>query len=160
MISNILIATHHNVWKEVADGEWDVITMGPEMLQSKAVGLLLDWEGFKKKVGLVYVDEAHLVYEWGAEFHKDFWKIGELCSQLPSSVTWLAMSATLQDLACVKVQHTLGFKENQFHDVKLPIDRTDLKYCPRFLSHSIEGLTFPDLAWVIPIIVNTPSDLP
>jgi len=42
MISNILIATHCNVWKEVADGEWDVITMGPEMLQSKAVGLLKD----------------------------------------------------------------------------------------------------------------------
>ena len=128
------------MWKEVADGEWDVIAMGPEMLQSRVAGFLLGWESFKKKVGLVYVDEVHLVYKWGTEFCKDFQKIGKLHSQLPSSVTWLAMSVTLQDFVWTKVQDTLGFKQNQFHDVKLPIDRTDLKYCPCFLSHCKDRL--------------------
>ena len=33
-------------------------------------------------------------------------------------------------------------------------------YCPHFLSQSIEGPTFPDLAWMLPDIVHGPQDLP
>src|SRR5260370_39468399 len=33
-------------------------------------------------------------------------------------------------------------------------------YCPCFLSQSIEGPTFPDLAWTLPDVVHGPQDLP
>jgi hypothetical protein len=69
------------------------------------------------------------------------------------------MSASLHDDSRTKVQGILGFKKNQFHDIKLPIDRPDLKYCPRFLLNSTEGTTFPDLAWVIPPIIHSSLDL-
>src|SRR5258708_38424919 len=69
------------------------------------------------------------------------------------------MSATLQDETRLQTQQDLRFKMGQFWDVKLPIDRTDLKYWPRFLTSSTGGTTFPDLAWTIPVIANSASDL-
>ena len=36
----------------------------------------------------------------------------------------------------------------------------DLMYCPRFLSQSVEGPSFPDLAWTLPDIIYGPQDLP
>ena len=33
-------------------------------------------------------------------------------------------------------------------------------YCPHFLSQSIEGPTFPDLAWTLPDVGYGPQDLP
>ncbi len=35
----------------------------------------------------------------------------------------------------------------------------DLKYWPCFLTSSTGGTTFPDLAWTIPVIANSASDL-
>ena len=69
------------------------------------------------------------------------------------------MSATLQEETHLKVQQSLHFKTNHFWDIKLPIDWTDLKYCPQFLSSSTGGTAFPDLAWTISLVINSPSDL-
>src|SRR5258708_31328839 len=33
-------------------------------------------------------------------------------------------------------------------------------YCPRFVSQSVEGPTFPDLAWTLPNVMHGPQDLP
>ena len=70
------------------------------------------------------------------------------------------MSGLLHDESRVDGQKKLGFQAGAFDDEKQPLDRPDPKYCPRFLSHSIEGPTFPDFACGIPEIVNAPSDLP
>ena len=53
----------------------------------------------------------------------------------------------------------MGFAAGQFWDVKLTIDQTDLMYCLCFLSQSVEGPTFPDLAWSLPDVVHGPQDL-
>jgi len=66
------------------------------------------------------------------------------------------MSASLHD---GRVQQLLGFAAGQFWDVKLTIDQTDLMYCLCFLSQSVEGPTFPDLAWSLPDVVHGPQDL-
>src|SRR5258708_39774715 len=69
------------------------------------------------------------------------------------------MSATRQDETCLQTQWDLHFRMGQFWDVKLPIDRMDLKYWPCFLTSSTGGTSFPDLAWTIPMIANSASDL-
>ena len=53
----------------------------------------------------------------------------------------------------------MGFAAGQFWDIKLTIDQTDLMYCLCFLSQSVEGPTFPDLAWSLPDVVHGPQDL-
>ena len=148
-----------NLWKEISEGIWDVIGMGPEMLQSAPVARLFRNKHFVQKLGFVFIDEVHLVLQWGLSFRKDYLKLCELHACLLTQVTFLAMSASLHDDSHIKVQGMLGFKTNQFHDIKLPIDHPDLKYCPQFLLNSTQGTMFPDLAWVIPPFINSPLDL-
>ncbi len=62
----------HNLWKEVEDGMWDVIGMGPEMIQTAPVAHLLQSKRFCKRLGFMFIDEVHLIDEWGHTFRKDF----------------------------------------------------------------------------------------
>ena len=59
-----------------------------------------------------------------------------------------------------KTQELLGFVPPHFHDVSLPIDQTDLVYCPCTLKYPITGTEFPDLAWLIPDTLESPDNIP
>ncbi len=133
---------------------WDVIGMGPEMIQMAPVSHLLQSKKFCERLGFMFIDEVHLVDEWGCTFRKDFLQLTELCSHVKTDVTFLGMSATLHDDNLKRIQQLLGFVAGQFCDVKLGLNQTDLMYCPCFLSQSMEGHTFPNLAWVLPNIVH------
>ena len=62
----------HNLWKEVEDGMWDVIEMGPKMIQMAPVAHLLQSERFCERLGFMFIDEVHLIDEWGCTFRKEF----------------------------------------------------------------------------------------
>ena len=79
------------------DGGWDVIAMGPEMIQTAPVGHLLQSKKFHQRLGFVVIDEVHLVNNWGHTFRKDFLPLTELCSHVETHVTFLGMSASLHD---------------------------------------------------------------
>ena len=51
---------------------WDVVGMGPEMIQSAPVARLLQSKRFLQRLGSMFIDEVHLVDEWGHTFRKDF----------------------------------------------------------------------------------------
>src|SRR5260370_32059540 len=61
-----------NLWKEVEDGMCDVIGMGPEMIQMAPVAHLLQSKRFCERLGFMFIDEVHLIDEWGCTFRKDF----------------------------------------------------------------------------------------
>ncbi|KAG8732644.1 hypothetical protein FRC10_000787 [Ceratobasidium sp. 414] len=56
-----------DVWKECAQGEYQIILCSPEQLSSGEMVALLTLESFKRRVGLVVVDEVHLIPTWGTE---------------------------------------------------------------------------------------------
>src|SRR6266481_5472960 len=53
----------------------------------------------------------------------------------------------------------LGFQPGRFQDVSLPIDHQDLIYGAHILKHSICGLDFPDLVWLVPDDLASPDDI-
>ena len=53
----------------------------------------------------------------------------------------------------------LGFQPGRFQDVSLPIDCQDLIYGAHILKHSINGIDFPDLAWLVPDDLASPDDI-
>ena len=81
------------VHQRVADGELDVLLVSPERLNNP---------DFRDNVlpslaadaGLVVVDEAHCVSDWGHDFRPDYRRIRTLIAELGSDIPVLATTAT------------------------------------------------------------------
>lgn len=81
------------VQARVAAGEVDVLLVSPERLNNP---------GFREEVlprlaataGLVVVDEAHCISDWGHDFRPDYRRIRTLLAELPAGIPVLATTAT------------------------------------------------------------------
>ena len=83
----------HAVYDDVARGEVDVLLVSPERLNNP---------GFRDAVlpqlaaraGLLVVDEAHCISDWGHDFRPDYRRIRTLLTELPVGTPVLATTAT------------------------------------------------------------------
>ncbi|GHS86680.1 ATP-dependent DNA helicase RecQ [Actinomycetota bacterium] len=81
------------VHARIAAGEVDVLLVSPERLNNP---------GFRDEVlprlahdaGLVVVDEAHCISDWGHDFRPDYRRIRTLLAELPAGIPVLATTAT------------------------------------------------------------------
>jgi ATP-dependent DNA helicase RecQ len=81
------------VYAEVRDGAVDVLLVSPERLNNP---------GFRDNVlphlteaaGLIVIDEAHCISDWGHDFRPDYRRIRRLLETLPRHVPVLATTAT------------------------------------------------------------------
>ena len=62
------------VWRQLQDGTLKLLYMAPERLAAGGTVNMLRRAG----VGLIAVDEAHCVSQWGHDFRPDYLRIGEL----------------------------------------------------------------------------------
>jgi ATP-dependent DNA helicase RecQ len=84
------------VYKEVAVGEVDVLLVSPERLNNP---------GFRDEVlprlteaaGLIVIDEAHCISDWGHDFRPDYRRIRTLLETLPPGIPVLATTATANE---------------------------------------------------------------
>src|SRR5688500_13862749 len=91
----------------VADGEVDVLLVSPERLNNP---------DFRDRVlprltasaGMLVVDEAHCVSDWGHDFRPDYRRLRALIAELPSGIPVLATTATANDRVVVDVTEQLG----------------------------------------------------
>ncbi len=61
-----------NVLKRVKDGEIDLLYLSPETLLSYSLETIIG----DRDIGLLIVDEAHIVTTWGVGFRPDYWYLG------------------------------------------------------------------------------------
>ncbi|WP_232677270.1 RecQ family ATP-dependent DNA helicase [Nocardioides sp. R-C-SC26] len=91
----------------IAAGEIDVLLVSPERLNNP---------GFRDEVlprlaatcGLLVVDEAHCISDWGHDFRPDYRRIRTLLGDLPSGIPVLATTATANARVTADVAEQLG----------------------------------------------------
>jgi superfamily II DNA helicase RecQ len=130
------------------------------MLTSQRFKPLLTDQKFCGQLCLLFVDKCHLVEEQGMDFHPCYKEIGRLHHCLPSSVPWVAVSATLpNDQTFDNVMVSLGFNSGNYIYNHLPIDNPHICYLPQFFHHPTSGTTFLDIAWLIPSTTTSAADI-
>src|SRR6202522_2419991 len=95
------------VYAEVAEGKADVLLVSPERLNNP---------GFRDQVlpkliasaGLLVVDEAHCISDWGHDFRPDYRRLRTLLDELPPGVPVLATTATANARVTRDVADQLG----------------------------------------------------
>jgi ATP-dependent DNA helicase RecQ len=95
------------VHAEIRDGAVDVLLVSPERLNNP---------GFRdnvlpnltKTAGLIVIDEAHCISDWGHDFRPDYRRIRTLLSTLPADIPVLATTATANARVTADVAEQLG----------------------------------------------------
>jgi ATP-dependent DNA helicase RecQ len=104
-------STNRAAWEEVrellAADAVDLLLISPERLnnpQFRESMLPL----FAERVGLLVVDEAHCVSDWGHDFRPDYRRIRDVLDRLPDGVAVLGTTATANDRVVADVSEQLG----------------------------------------------------
>ncbi len=115
------------VYAEVAAGEVDVLLVSPERLGHP---------GFRDLVlpkliaaaGLLVVDEAHCISDWGHDFRPDYRRLRALLEELPPGIPVLATTATANARVTRDVAEQLGTgQDGQTLVLRGPLDRRSLR---------------------------------
>jgi ATP-dependent DNA helicase RecQ len=103
-------STNRDAWSEVQDllerDAVDLLLISPERLnnpQFRASMLPL----FAERVGLLVIDEAHCISDWGHDFRPDYRRIQEMLERLPAGVAVLCTTATANDRVVADVAEQL-----------------------------------------------------
>ncbi|MEV6651540.1 RecQ family ATP-dependent DNA helicase [Streptomyces sp. NPDC051219] len=137
---------------EVAAGEVDVLLVSPERLNNPE---------FRDQVlpklaaatGLLVVDEAHCISDWGHDFRPDYRRLRTMLADLPPGVPVLATTATANARVTADVAEQLGTGAGTDALVlRGPLDRESL---------SLAVLRLPDaahrLAWLADHLTELPG---
>lgn len=66
------------VLKRIKDGEVDLLYLSPETLLSYSIETIIG----DREIGLLIIDEAHIVTTWGVGFRPDYWYLGSYINRL------------------------------------------------------------------------------
>uniref|UniRef100_UPI001FE47FAE RecQ family ATP-dependent DNA helicase n=1 Tax=Nonomuraea rhizosphaerae TaxID=2665663 RepID=UPI001FE47FAE len=81
------------IYGQVADGQVDVLLVSPERLNNPDFRDNVLPE-LAESAGLVVVDEAHCISDWGHDFRPDYRRLATLFEELPPGIPVLATTAT------------------------------------------------------------------
>jgi ATP-dependent DNA helicase RecQ len=96
-------------WDEVYEGlrrdEFDVLLISPERLGNRRFAGQLD--DLLKRVGLVVIDEAHCISDWGFDFRPDYQRLARTLLSTPQAAV-LATTATANQRVTRDVERQMG----------------------------------------------------
>ncbi|MEU2347859.1 DEAD/DEAH box helicase [Modestobacter sp. NPDC049651] len=125
-ISSSNVTEWDDVNARLAADDVDVLLVSPERLtnprfRDEQLPALVD------RCGLLVVDEAHCVSDWGHDFRPDYRRIRDLLGQLPAGTPVLATTATANERVVADVAEQLGAGGVDVTTVRGPLARDSLR---------------------------------
>src|SRR6195952_3919255 len=128
-----IYSTNRDAWDEVrallAEDAVDLLLISPERLNNPAFRASM-LPAFAERVGLLVVDEAHCISDWGHDFRPDYRRIAEMLERLPAGVGVLCTTATANDRVVADVEEQLrtGHSGAQLVAYRGPLGRSSLRF--------------------------------
>ena len=127
----------------------DLLIVSPERLANDDFRTTI-LEQITDRIGLLVVDEAHCVSDWGHDFRPDYKKISRLLEHLPRTVPVLATTATATNRVIDDIKAQLGgevdvsrgdlVRKSLFlQNIRLPSQEARLAWLSETLSSRIKG---------------------
>ncbi|MFP5369120.1 MAG: DEAD/DEAH box helicase, partial [Actinomycetes bacterium] len=88
-------------------GDLDVLLVSPERLANPGFGRRV-LDGLAGRLGLVVIDEAHAVSDWGHDFRPDYRRVSDVLQRLNPDTPVLATTATANARVTEDVARQLG----------------------------------------------------
>ena len=150
-----LNSTNADEWGAVsqalASGEVDVLLVSPERLNNPR---FRDEQlpALARSCGLLVVDEAHCISDWGHDFRPDYRRIRDLLATLPDHTPVLATTATANARVVTDVVEQLGSGGHDVLTLRGPLARASLRL-------GVLPLAAPEqrLAWLIAHLGDLPG---
>ena len=150
-----LNSTNADEWGAVsgalARGEVDVLLVSPERLNNPR---FRDEQlpALAESCGLLVVDEAHCISDWGHDFRPDYRRIRDLLTTLPDRTPVLATTATANARVVTDVVEQLGAGGRDVLTLRGPLARASLRL-------GVLPLAAPEqrLAWLIAHLGELPG---
>ncbi len=149
-------STNRDEWEEVrgrlAEGTIDLLLISPERLNNPRFRddmLPL----FARSVGLLVIDEAHCISDWGHDFRPDYRRVKDMLGTLPDGVAVLGTTATANDRVVADVLEQLAAPDGEpLRSYRGPLARASLR---------LETITLPRpaerLAWLVEHLPELPG---
>ncbi|MGW6281741.1 RecQ family ATP-dependent DNA helicase [Kribbella sp. NPDC055071] len=96
-----------SIEQDLRSGAIDVLLVSPERLANPGFGRRV-LDGLAGQVGLLVIDEAHAVSDWGHDFRPDYRRVSDVLQQLNPKTPVLATTATANARVTEDVAHQLG----------------------------------------------------
>ncbi|MGI0520044.1 ATP-dependent DNA helicase RecQ, partial [Microbacterium maritypicum] len=104
-------STNAHEWTDVLgqldSDEVDVLLVSPERLNNPAFREQ-QLPALVRRIGMLVVDEAHCISDWGHDFRPDYRRLRDLIAQMPADVPVLATTATANSRVVADVAEQLG----------------------------------------------------
>ncbi|GAB3988630.1 DEAD/DEAH box helicase [Nocardioides marmoraquaticus] len=106
-INSTNIEDWHAIEQRIAAGEVDVLLVSPERLNNPSFRDQV-LPSLTESAGLLVVDEAHCISDWGHDFRPDYRRIRQVLTDLPPGIPVLATTATANERVTTDVAEQLG----------------------------------------------------
>lgn len=150
-------STNAHEWSDVLArlerDEVDVLLVSPERLNNPAFREQ-QLPTLVRRIGMLVVDEAHCISDWGHDFRPDYRRLRDLIAQMPAEVPVLATTATANSRVVADVEEQLGTGPTgggEVLTIRGPLARASLR---------LGVLRLPDAASRLAWLLSHLDDLP
>jgi ATP-dependent DNA helicase RecQ len=116
-------STNRDEWDQIGDrlaaGTIDLLLISPERLNNPRFRERM-LPLFAASVGLLVIDEAHCISDWGHDFRPDYRRVRDMLELLPARVAVLGTTATANDRVVADVTEQLSGGPDPVHGLARP----------------------------------------